>query len=193
MMPTTARLAGFAALFLLSTPVKAQSFVSSFEYHSFWSDVLPIILMAALAVIAMWFFRRKVRKQLASAPKEALRSPQERCRHRLSLFFIAAPMFYPILFDASAVFTLLGMLMTQSFVTVGSRALRLPFRWRIVCILPASLLSIFVGELIASWPNLMLSATPDQVVTLTACAASFAIGTLLSYLSFPPAFRSRAW
>jgi hypothetical protein len=43
-----------------------------------------------------------------------------------------------------------------------------------------------------SRPPTLLPAV-EQAWALTACSASLALGALLSYRSFPPAYRARAW
>jgi flagellar biosynthesis protein FlhB len=119
--------AASAALVLLSPRAEAASFFSRFEYHSFWSDVLPIILMAVAAIFMAWQLRKKIRQQQASAPPEARRSREERRLHRLSLLFIVAPMVYAFLLEVDLVFPVLAILTTQSVVLPGLRALGLPF------------------------------------------------------------------
>jgi NADH:ubiquinone oxidoreductase subunit 3 (subunit A) len=183
----------FIALIILSERANAASLFSRFEYHSFWSDVLPIILMVVLAIVVTWLLRKKIRRQVASGPQEARRSPQERRLHRLSLLLIVVPMIYVVLFDVDLLFPVFAMLAVQSVVLIGSRVLGLPFGWRLACILPAGLLSILAGACVASWPDLTLSFTADRAWVLTACAASLALSALLSYLSFPPGYRARAW
>lgn len=193
-MPIAAlRSAVFVVPVLLWSPAKAESLLSRFEYHSFWSDVLPIIFMVGLGIILTWQLRKKIRRQLASAPQEARRSPHERRLHRMSLLLIAVPMIYAVVFDVDLVFPVVAMLASQSVVLTGSRALGLPFGWRLACILPAGILSLFVGAYFASWPTLTLPPTAGQACALTASAISVALGALLSYLSFPPAYRGRAW
>src|SRR5205823_3387549 len=86
-------------IILLSARAYAASFVSQFEYHSFWSDILPIILMAGLAIVVTWRLRKWIRQQVALAPPEANRNPRERRLHRLSLVLIAAPMFSAFLLE----------------------------------------------------------------------------------------------
>jgi hypothetical protein len=189
----TPRLAVIVALVLLSARADAASLLSRFEYHSFWGDVLPIILMVFVATVVTWQLRKKIRQQLASAPAEARRSPQERRLHLLSLLLIAAPMIYAFLLEVDLVLPVVVMLAAQVVVLIGVRALGLPFGWRLACILPAGLFSLLAGALAASWPDLTLSPAADQAWALTACAASLALGALLSYLSFPPAYRARAW
>jgi hypothetical protein len=183
----------FVAPFILSVRAEAASLFSRFEYHSFWSDVLPIILMVVLAIIVTWQLRKKIRQHAASAPQEARRSLQEQRLHRLPLLFIVAPMIYAILLEVDLVLPVFAMLAAQSVVMTGLRALRLPLGWRLACILPVGLLSILAGALVASWPDLTLPLTAYQTWELAACAASLALGGLLSYLSFPPAYRARAW
>jgi hypothetical protein len=190
---TTFVISGFGAPVLISVPAEAGSLFSRFEYHSFWSDVLPIILMVLVAIIVTWQLLKKIRRQAATAPEEARRSPQERRLHRLSVLFIAAPLIYGALLDDDLMLPLFAMLAAQAVVLIGLRMLDLPLGWRLVCILPAALISFIVGELVASWPNLTLLPAADQAVALTACSASLALGALLSYLSFPPAYRVRAW
>jgi hypothetical protein len=73
------------------------------------------------------------------------------------------------------------------------RALGLPPKWQLACILPAAVISLIVGELVASWPNVTLFATAGQAWLLAACCASLAVGAMLSYLSLPTAYRARAW
>jgi len=181
------------ALVLLSTRAEAESFFSRFEYRSFWWDVLPIIVMSVVAVVVTWLLVRKILQQAASAPPEAIRSPQERLLHLLSLPFIAGPMFYAYLFDVDLMFPVFAIMVVQTLVLMGARVVRLPFDWKLACILPAGVLSIFAAELVASWPNLTLSLPAGQAWVLTACAVSHALGMLLSNLSFPPAYRARVW
>jgi hypothetical protein len=144
------RPAGFGAIALLSVPAEAESLFSRFEYHSFSSGVLPIILMVLAAIILTWQLRKKIRQQAASAPEEARRSPQERRLHRLSLLFIATPMIYAVLLEADLIFPVFAMLAAQAAVLIGLRALGLPLGWRLAGILPASLLSLVAGEIVAS-------------------------------------------
>jgi hypothetical protein len=183
----------FVAPSILSVRTEAASLFSRFEYHSFWSDVLPIILMVVLAIIVTWQLRKKIRQHAASAPQEGRRSPQEQRLHRLSLLFIVAPMIYAILLEVDLVLPVVAMLAAQSVVMTGLRALGLPLGWRLACILPVGLLSILAGALVASWPDLTLPLTAYQTWELAASAASLALGGLLSYLSFPPVYRARAW
>jgi len=189
----TVRLGGLAVLFLYSAPAAAESFFSRFQYRSFSSDVLPIILMCTVAIVATWWLRKKIRRSAASAPKESLRSPQERRLHNLSRFFIIAPVLYSFFLNVDLVFPVFALLWTQGAVLIGLRALGMPFRWRLACILPVGLLSVVAGEIVASWPVLTPSFDADLAWALTTCAISFALGSLLSYLSCPPAYRARMW
>jgi NADH:ubiquinone oxidoreductase subunit 3 (subunit A) len=187
------RSAVIIALVLLSERADAASIASRFEYHSFWRDALPIILMAVVATVATWQLRKKIRQQVASAPPEARRNPRERRQHYLSILFITAPMMYAFALDVDLVFPVLAIVATQTVVLTGLRALGLSFRWRLACILPASLLALLTGVLVPSWPDVTAAPAADRVWVLAACAISFAVGALLSYLSFPPAYRARAW
>ncbi len=183
-------------LFMLVIPsacAEAASLISRFEYHSFWADILPIFVMLVIAVIGTWLLRKKIRQQVAAAPPEARRSLPERRLHRLSLIFLAAPMIYALLLDADLLFPFFAMLAIQTMILTGLRALGVSFEWRLYFIAVAALLSIIAGAMIASWPELTRLPTLDQVWALAAAAACFALGGLLSYLSFPPAFRERAW
>jgi hypothetical protein len=186
------RSAVIIALLLLSTHADAASIFARFEYHSFWSDVLPIIVMIVVATLATWQLRKKIRQQVASAPPEARRSPQEQRLHLLSVLLTAAPMMYPFLLEIDLLFPVLAILATQAAVLIGLRALAVPFSWRLACILPAGLLSLFAGAVAASWPDRTLSPAADHGCALAGCTVSLALGWLLSYLSFPAAYRARA-
>jgi len=157
------------------------------------SDVLPIIVIAVVVIIVSRQLRRKIQQNAASIPPEAFRSPQQRLLGLSSLLFIALPMGYAILFDDDLMLPAFAIMAVQSLVLVGTRLLGLPFGWRLACILPAGLLSILAAALVASWPDLTLSLGVGKVWLLTVGAVSNALGMLLSYLSFPPAYRARAW
>jgi hypothetical protein len=149
--------------------------------------------MAVVAIVVTWQLLKKIRQQAASAPQEARRNPQERRLHLLSTLLIAAPIFYAYLFEADLFLPVVAILMAQTVALVALRALGLPFWWKLLGILPAGLLSIIAGAFAVSWPVLTLSSAVDQAWALAASATCFAFGALLSYLSFPPAYRERAW
>jgi hypothetical protein len=176
---------------LLSARAYAASLISQFEYHSFWSDILPIILMAGLAIVVTWRLRKWTRQQVALAPPEANRNPRERRLHRLSLVLIAAPMFYAFLFESDLFLPFLAVLAAQAVALAALRALGLPFGWRLFSILPVGLLSVLAGAFALS--ALTLPPAVDQAWVLATSATSFALGALLSYLSFPSAYRERGW
>jgi hypothetical protein len=178
-------------IILLSTRAYAASFLSQFEYRSFWSDILPIILMAGLAIVVTWRLRKWIRQQAALTPPEANRNPRERRLHRLSLVLIAAPMFYAFLFEVDLFLPFFAVLTAQAVALAFLRALGLPFGLRLFSILPVGLLSMLARAFALS--ILKLPPAVDQVWVLATSAICFALGALLSYLSFPSALRERAW
>jgi hypothetical protein len=182
----------FIAL-VVPASAEAASIFSNYEFHSFRRDVLPVLLMALAGIVVAWQLRKKIRQQSVSAPPYALRSPQEQRLHNLSLLSVIAPLFYAVLFEADLIAPFITILVAQSVGLAASRVLGLPFGWRLFSILPVSLLSVLAGASAMSWPTLTLWPTVDQAWVLTAAAICFALGNLLSYLSFPPAYRQRAW
>jgi hypothetical protein len=183
----------FTAWIVLSSRSEAASIYERFEYHSFWSDVFPIIIMVALAIGVGTYGRRLIRQQVASAPRDARRNKRERLFHRLSLLFIAAPLVYGFVVDDDLLFPLVLMLAAMSLLMVASRPLKSRFGLRLLCIPPAGLIAFAVGKLASTWPFLGRSLTVPGNWALALCSASFAIGVLLAFLSFPVAYRARAW
>lgn len=178
---------------MLPAPSEAASLFSNFEYRSFWRDVLPLILIATVVIFVTWQLRKKIRRQSASAPPEAFRSPQQKRLYRLSLLFITAPMLYAILFEVDLMLPLGAMLVAPSLGLIALRILGLTGGWRLFSILPVSLLSMLAGTFAIAWWASTLWPTGDQALVLIISAVCFALGNLLSYQAFPPAYRHRVW
>jgi hypothetical protein len=177
-----------------SSSSRAASFFSQFEYHSFWADVFPIILMVVLGISWAIYFRKKIRRQAAAAPKDAFRNDREKFLHRLSLFFIALPIFYSFFFAIDLFWSAFSMLGAQVLIMMVLRFLEIQFTFRLMALLPACLLSIAVGEVILVWPHIELFRLQTHApLTLTLSGLSFSIGYFLSYISYPAAYRARAW
>ncbi len=168
-----ARATIFSALVVLSVNAQAASIISNFEYHSFWTDVLPIVVMGVVAIIAQWKVRKRVRQQIAVAPRHPLRNSHESRLHRLSLLLMVAPIVYAIGFEIDWLIPFGGMMLLQSAISIGWHALGLPTRWQPLIIFFAGLLSISLGSVAASWPTITLTPTGDQVWILVASAIFF--------------------
>jgi hypothetical protein len=174
--------------------VCAASLFSKFEYRSFWVDVFPILIMAVLAVFCAAIFRRKARRQLAVAPADAIRSDGERLLHYLSLLFISLPLIYTFCFEIDLLWTQFGILAAQVAIMMTLKFFKVKFIFRSLFLIPSFLLSIVAGELILIWPHTELSLIETGThLTLALCGLSFSLGNLLSYISFPAAYRARAW
>jgi hypothetical protein len=181
------------ACVVLSTRAEAASIFERYHYQSFWSDVLPIIIMVALAIAALIFVVPRMRRQAASAPGDARRSGWQRVFHHLSLIFLVAPMFYGFIFDFDLVLPLWATFTALAVATTASRPLGSRFGLRMMCVLPAGVIAFAAGELVLTWPREEVSLVDTADWTLALSSASFAIGSLLSYISFPAAYRARAW
>lgn len=188
-----ARITTFLGSIVLSSRAEAATIFERFEYHSFWSDALPIILMVALAIGATIFLRRRIRQQQASAPADSRRNERQRAFHRLSLLFIVAPLLYGYILDVDLVFPILAILTAQPVLMSASRPLKSRFGLRMLCILPVAVIAWAIGELVRTWPRPDLSLAQPEDWVLVSSSASFAIGWLLSFVSFPAAYRVRAW
>lgn len=169
--------------------VQAASLFSKFEYRSFWVDVFPTLIMGLLAVCCAAYLRRKIRRQAAAAPADAIRTDQERLLHYLSLLFISLPFVYTFFFEIDLLWTQFGILATQVAFMMVMRFFKVKFILRLLCLVPACLLSIVVGEIISDL-SLIEAGTH---VALALCGLSFSVGYFLSYISYPAARRAQAW
>jgi hypothetical protein len=184
----------FLGLMLPSTSSRAASFLSKYEYHSFWSDVFPILVMAGLGICFTIYFLRKIRRQAATAQKDTLRNDRELLLHYLSLLFVSLPILYTFFFDIDLFWAQFWIITVQVAIMLVLRFFKVKLVFRLLCLVPSCLLSIIVGEIILIWPHTELSLIETSMhMTLGLYGLSFSVGSILSYISFPAAYRARAW
>ena len=142
--------------------------------------------VAVLCAITFVVSRRYVRRQLAVAPKSALRSRAQRALHRVSLILVVAPLAYVALVDGQPFWAVFAILWVRGACMSLLRFTRVRFAIRLGLLAPVAVASIAVGAAVMTWPAFVpseLRAAPWP--TLVAAALAFALSDAVSMVSFP--------